>query len=77
MCQRGNCLFGNLLKVYKLLTFLKRQRELKQECQKSPAGTRQTEGKNWFGDIERKLAKFYLLFLFIIILYQRPSDTVD
>jgi hypothetical protein len=27
--------------------------------QKSPAGTRQTEGKNlvWFGEIERKLAK--------------------
>jgi hypothetical protein len=32
---------------------------LKQEWQKSPAGTRQTDGKNlvWFGEIERKLAK--------------------
>jgi hypothetical protein len=35
------------------------QDEKKQEWQKSPAGTRQTEGKNlvWFGEIERKLAK--------------------
>jgi len=32
---------------------------LKQEWQKSPAGTRQTDSKNlvWFGEIERKLAK--------------------
>jgi hypothetical protein len=32
---------------------------LKQEWQKSPAGTKQTDGKNlvWFGEIERKLAK--------------------
>jgi hypothetical protein len=32
---------------------------LKQELQKSPAGTRQTYGKNlvWFEEIERKLAK--------------------
>jgi hypothetical protein len=32
---------------------------LKQEWQKSTAGTRQTDGKNlvWFGEIERKLAK--------------------
>jgi hypothetical protein len=32
---------------------------LKQEWQKSPVGTRQTDGKNlvWFGEIERKLAK--------------------
>jgi hypothetical protein len=42
-----------------LLTFLKRLQRLKQEWQKIPAGTRQTEGKNmvWFGEIERKLAK--------------------
>jgi hypothetical protein len=35
------------------------QDEKKQEWQKSPAGTRQTDGKNlvWFGEIERKLAK--------------------
>jgi hypothetical protein len=41
-----------------LLVKTKLQR-LKQEWQKSPAGTRQTYGKNkdWFGDIERKLAK--------------------
>jgi hypothetical protein len=32
---------------------------MKQELQKSYAGTRQTVGKNlvWFGEIERKLAK--------------------
>jgi hypothetical protein len=32
---------------------------LKQEWQKSAAGTRQTDGKNlvWFGEIEIKLAK--------------------
>ncbi len=33
---------------------------LKKEWQKSAAGTRQTDGKNfvWFGEIEIKLAKF-------------------
>ncbi len=38
---------------------LKRLERLKQEWQKSPAGTRQTDIKNlvWFGEIERKLAK--------------------
>jgi hypothetical protein len=32
---------------------------MKQEWQESPAGTRQTDGKNlvWFGELERKLAK--------------------
>ncbi len=32
---------------------------MKQEWQKSPAGTRQTDGKNlvWFGELESKLAK--------------------
>ena len=32
---------------------------MKQDWQKSPAGTRQTDSKNlvWFGEIERKLAK--------------------
>ncbi len=32
---------------------------MKQEWQKRPAETRQTDGKNlvWFGEIERKLAK--------------------
>ncbi len=32
---------------------------MKQEWQKSPAETRQTDGKSlvWFGEIERKLAK--------------------
>ena len=47
------------LKLYKLLTFLKRLQRLKQEWQKSPAGTRQTDSKNtvWFGEIERKIAK--------------------
>jgi hypothetical protein len=44
---------------YKFITFLKRLQRLKQEWQKSPAGTWQTDGKNlvWFGEIERKLAK--------------------
>jgi hypothetical protein len=38
---------------------LKRLQRLKQEWQKSPAGTRQTDTKNlvWSGEIERKLAK--------------------
>ncbi len=38
---------------------LKRLQRLKQEWQKSAAGTRQTDGKNlvWFGEIERKIAK--------------------
>jgi hypothetical protein len=37
----------------------KRLQRLKQEWQKSAAGTKQTDGKNlvWFGEIERKLAK--------------------
>ncbi len=41
----------------KLLTFLKRLQRLKQEWQKIPARTRQTNGKNmvWFREIERKL----------------------
>jgi hypothetical protein len=36
---------------------------LKQEWQKRPAVTSQTDGKNlvWFGEIERKLAKFTIL----------------
>jgi hypothetical protein len=47
------------LKVHKLISFLKMLKKLKQLWQKSPAGTRQTDGKNlvWFGEIERKLAK--------------------
>ncbi len=42
-----------------LIIFLKRLQKMKKEWQKSPAGTRQTDGKNlvWFGEIERKLAK--------------------
>ncbi len=50
MCQRGNGSFSDLkLKVYKLLTFLKRLQRLKQEWQKNPAGSRQTDGLKWFG----------------------------
>ncbi len=47
------------IKVHKLITLLKMLKKFKQEWQKSPAGTRQTDGKNlvWFGEIERKLAK--------------------
>jgi hypothetical protein len=48
---------------------------LKQEWQKSPAGTKQTDGKNlvWFGEIERKISQiikdyFYLPFFLLIIL---------
>jgi hypothetical protein len=50
----------NLYKsIYKLIIFIKTLQRLKQEWQKSPAGTRQTDGINlvWFGEIERKLAK--------------------
>ncbi len=63
MCQRENCPKLATLKsksMYsKLLTFLKGLQRLKQEWQKSPAGIRQTDGRNmvWFGEIERKLAK--------------------
>ncbi len=50
----------NLYKsIYKLIVFIKTLQRLKQEWQKSLAGTRQTDGKNlvWFGEVERKLAK--------------------
>jgi hypothetical protein len=50
----------NLYKsIYKLIIFIKTLQRLKQEWQKSPAGTRQIDGKNlvWFGEIEKKLAK--------------------
>jgi hypothetical protein len=42
----------------KFVCLLKRLQRLKQEWPKSPAGTRQTYGKNsvWFGEMERKLA---------------------
>jgi hypothetical protein len=60
-----------------------RLQKLKQEWQKSPAGTRQTDGKNlvWSGEIERKLAKlskdyFYLPFFLLIILWVSPSDLI-
>jgi hypothetical protein len=73
MCQKENCPWhlvtlksksiqvGNL-SIYKLVTFFKETAEIehmKQEWQESPAGTRQTGGKNlvWFGELERKLAK--------------------
>jgi hypothetical protein len=49
---------------------------LKQEWQKNPAGTKQTDGKNliWFGEIERKISQiikdyFYLPFFLLIILW--------
>jgi hypothetical protein len=52
-------IFSYCLHVVKFVCLLKRQQRLKQEWQKSQAGTRQTYGKNlvWFGEIERKLAK--------------------
>ncbi len=52
-------IFSYCLHVAKFVCLLKRQQRLKQEQQKSPAGTRQTYDKNlaWFGEIERKLAK--------------------
>ncbi len=60
-----SCIFWILCSLILLFTFchfvclLKRLQRLKQEWQKSPAGTRQTDSKNlvWFGEIERKLAK--------------------
>jgi hypothetical protein len=61
MCQRGNCPFSNLkiIKVYKLIAFLKTLQRLKGMAESSSPGTRQTDGKNlvWFGEIERKVAK--------------------
>jgi hypothetical protein len=52
-------IFSYCLHLAKFVCLLKRLQRLKQEWQKSPAGTRQTDGKNlvWFGEIERKLAK--------------------
>jgi hypothetical protein len=52
-------IFSYCLHFAKFVCLLKRLQRLKQEWQKSPAGTRQTYGKNyvWFGEIERKLAK--------------------
>jgi hypothetical protein len=49
--------------IAKFVFLLPRLQRLKLEWQKSPAGTRQTYGKNkvWFGEIERKLAKLLLL----------------
>ncbi len=62
-----------------LSAFLQRLQRLKQEWQKSPAGTRQTYGKNyvWFEEIERKLSQiikdyFHLPFFFLIILWFQP-----
>ncbi len=51
--------FSYCLHFAKFVCLLKSLHTLKQEWQKSPAGTRQTYGKNqvWFGEIERKLAK--------------------
>jgi hypothetical protein len=56
---------------------------LKQEWQKSPAGTRQTDGKNlvWFGEIEKKISQiikdyFYLPFFLLIILWYQASKCV-
>ena len=51
--------FSYCLHFAKFVCLLKRLQRLKQEWQKSPAGTRQTHRINqvWFGEIERKLAK--------------------
>jgi hypothetical protein len=74
MCQRRNCPFSNL----KILKYIRLQR-LKQEWQKSPAGNRQTDGKNmvWFGEIEKSsqiiINYFYLPFFILIILWLRPA----
>jgi hypothetical protein len=53
----------------KFVCQLKRLQRLKQEWQKSPAGTRQTFGKNyvWFGEIERKLAYLSRLLLLTVL----------
>ncbi len=56
---------------FELLTILKRLQILKQEWQKSSAGTMQTDGKNmvWFGVIERKLAKLSKTILLLTVLH--------
>jgi hypothetical protein len=60
------------------LTFVKRLQRLKQEWQKSPAGTRQTDSKNmvWFGEKEKKISQiikdyFYLPFFLLFILWDK------
>ncbi len=52
MCQRGNCSFSilKILKVCKLIAFLKTLQRLKQELEKSPAlGPGKQTAKTWFG----------------------------
>jgi hypothetical protein len=53
MCQRGNCPLSNfkIIKVYKLIGSLpKGTAEMKTGiAEKSSHGTRQADGKTWFG----------------------------
>ncbi len=73
---------GNLYKtIYKLIIFIKTPQRLKQEWQKSPAGTRQTDGKIlvWFGN-RKKISQiikdyFYLPFFLLIILCPYVQET--
>jgi hypothetical protein len=64
----------------KTFLILKRLQSLKQEWQESPAGTRQTDGKNliWFGELERKLAmqiiKDFFLFFLPLNYFMVPSN---
>ncbi len=81
-CVRGEA--SHLaIKILKLLTFFKRRQILKQEWQKSPARTRQTDGKNmvWFGEIEKKISQIikdylFLPFFLLIILWSYCTCTL-
>ncbi len=64
-----------------MITFLKKLQRLKQELHKSPAGTRQTDGKNFvrFGEKRKKISQiikdyFCLPFFILIILCAHLYD---
>ncbi len=76
----GTCRCENMYSIYGR----EYRDEKKQEWQKSPAGTRQTDGKNW-GLVWRNRKKmsqiikdyFYLPFFLLIILWGEHSNEVN
>ncbi len=62
-------IFSYCLHFAKFVFLLKRLQRLKQEWQKSPAGTRQTYSKNqvWFGVIERNQPNYQRLLLLTVL----------
>jgi hypothetical protein len=62
-------IFSYCLHFAKFVCLFKKLQRLKQEWQKSTAGTSQTHGKNqvWFGEIEIKLANYQRLLLLTVL----------